>query len=158
VDAAGWDARYRATDLVWTANPNQFLVAEVAELSPGTVLDLGAGERRNAVWLAQRGSQVTAVDFSAVGFAKAAQLGDAAGVTLTAVCADVADYTTNLSSGHGGPHDPDVLFSPDDVVAELANAGVVIDRADRVHRSVETAGGERTAIDALVRAHRPGGR
>ena len=89
MDRAGWDARYRTTDLVWTANSNQFLVAEVAELAPGTALDLGAGEGRNAVWLAQRGWQVTAVDFSAVGLAKAAQLADAAGVTLTAICADV---------------------------------------------------------------------
>lgn len=92
MDRAGWDAPYRTTDLVWTANPNQFLVAEVAELTPGTALDLGAGEGRNAVWLAQRGWQVTAVDFSAVGLAKAAQLADAAGVTLTTVCADVGDY------------------------------------------------------------------
>lgn len=203
MDRAGWDARYRTTDLVWTANPNQFLVAEVAELAPGTALDLGAGEGRNAVWLAQRGWRVTAVDFSAVGLGKAAQLADAAGVTRTAVCADVGDYVpppggfdlvvvlylhlpatvraavhrraaeavaaggtllvvghdiTNPTSGHGGPQDPDVLFSPDEVVADVANAGVVIERADRVHRSVETADGERIAIDALVRAHRPGRR
>lgn len=164
----GWNRRYETAELVWTAEPNQFLVAEVASLPPGTVLDLGAGEGRNAVWLAQQGWRVTAVDFSDVGLAKADQLAAAARVEVTTVCADVADHTpppggtllvfghdaTNLTDGYGGPQDPDVLFSPDDVVADLAGSGLVVEKAERVHRSVETPEGEQLAIDALVRAQR----
>ncbi len=61
---------------------------------------------------------------------------------------------TNLSDGHGGPQDPSILFTPDDVAADLDGLSIV--RAERITRSVSTEEGERTAIDALVRAVRPG--
>ncbi|PPJ32569.1 class I SAM-dependent methyltransferase [Nocardia nova] len=55
--------------------------------------------------------------------------------------------TTNISDGYGGPQDPAILFTPDDVVADLAAAEHIrIDTAQRVLR--ETEG--RDAIDALV--------
>lgn len=66
MNSAGWDARYQATDLVWGSDPNRFVAAEFDTLPPGRALDLGAGEGRNAIWLASRGWQVTAVDFSEV--------------------------------------------------------------------------------------------
>jgi len=59
-----WDRRYRGTDLRWTTEPNRFVAEELRDLPPGRALDLGAGEGRNAVWLAERGWRVTAVDFS----------------------------------------------------------------------------------------------
>ena len=93
MDRAGWNQRDESTELVWTAEPNRFLVAETVSLAPGTALDLGAGEGRNAVWLAQQGWEVAAVDFSDVGLAKATQMAAAAGVAVSTVCADVADYT-----------------------------------------------------------------
>ena len=40
--------------------------AALADLPPGRAVDLAAGEGRNAVWLASRGWDVTAVDFSRV--------------------------------------------------------------------------------------------
>jgi ubiquinone/menaquinone biosynthesis C-methylase UbiE len=49
-------------------------------LPPGRALDLAAGEGRNAVWLAERGWQVTAVDFSRVGLGKSRRLGAARGL------------------------------------------------------------------------------
>jgi SAM-dependent methyltransferase len=58
----------------------------------------------------------------------------------------------NLNGGHGGPKDPAVLFTPDDVAAELP--GLEIEKAERVLRPVETEDGEVQAIDALVRARR----
>ena len=70
MDAAGWDERYRAADLVWGAPPNRWVEQEAGGLRPGNALDLGCGEGRNAVWLAARGWRVTAVDFSAVAVAK----------------------------------------------------------------------------------------
>ncbi|MEL0282956.1 MAG: SAM-dependent methyltransferase, partial [Ilumatobacter sp.] len=62
MDAAGWDERYAGTDLVWSAGPNVFIEEICAGLEPGSALDLAAGEGRNAVWLAERGWDVTAVD------------------------------------------------------------------------------------------------
>jgi hypothetical protein len=62
--------------------------------------------------------------------------------------------TTNLAVGHGGPRDPSVLFTPEDVVAHLE--GVDVERAEKVFRQVVLEEGEATAIDALVRARRPG--
>ena len=58
----------------------------------------------------------------------------------------------NLNGGHGGPKDPRVLFTPEDVAAELP--GLEIEKAERVLRPVETEDGEAQAIDALVRARR----
>ena len=70
MDARAWDERYAASELVWSATPNQFVAAELADLDPGRALDLAAGEGRNALWLADRGWQVTAVDFSQVALDK----------------------------------------------------------------------------------------
>jgi SAM-dependent methyltransferase len=78
--------------LLWTAQPNRFLVAEVGDRPPGAALDVGCGEGRNALWLATRGWQVTAVDHSAVGLEKGRQLAAAAGVAIEWVLADVTEY------------------------------------------------------------------
>ena len=86
-----WDDRYRARELVWTADPNRYLVEAVAGLEPGSALDLACGEGRNAVWLAANGWQVTGVDFSPVGLDKARRLAAKAGV---AVDWELADATT----------------------------------------------------------------
>jgi ubiquinone/menaquinone biosynthesis C-methylase UbiE len=59
----------------------------------------------------------------------------------------------NLTEGWGGPTQPDVLFTPDDVVAEIG--GLEVQRAQRVRRVVEEGGASHEAIDALVRARRP---
>ena len=71
MDRHQWDERYGGEELVWTSTPNQFLVSEVVGLPPGRAADLACGEGRNAVWLAEQGWQVTGVDFSPVGLAKA---------------------------------------------------------------------------------------
>lgn len=92
MEATDWDRRYSATELVWTATPNRFVVAELSGLPAGRALDLAAGEGRNAVWLAEQGWQVTAVDFSTVALAKGRQLAQARGVTVDWVAADLRDY------------------------------------------------------------------
>ena len=58
---------------------------------------------------------------------------------------------TNLDEGVGGPSDPELLFTPDDIVAELP--GLEVEKAERVLRNVDDA--DRPAIDALVRARKP---
>ena len=94
MDREAWNERYRGAELVWTAEPNRFLVAEVAGMTPGRALDLAAGEGRNAVWLAEQGWRATAVDFSDVAIAKADRLATARGVVIDAV---VADATGDLA-------------------------------------------------------------
>ena len=92
MDASDWDARYAETGLLWSAQPNRFLVAEVAGLAPGTALDVACGEGRNAVWLASRGWKVTAVDHSPVGIGKGREMAQAAAVEVEWVVADVTTY------------------------------------------------------------------
>jgi SAM-dependent methyltransferase len=198
VDRHDWDARYGATDLVWSAEPNRFVEAETAALAPGRALDLAAGEGRNAIWLAERGWTVTAVDFSGVAIEKATKLAAARGVTIETVEADVTSYEpepggfdlvlvaylqtpaadrarwltharealapgatllivchdrSNLDGGYGGPQDPAVLTTPEEVAAALD--GLEIEKAELVERTVNTPDGDRVAIDHLVRARRP---
>ena len=209
MDATAWDARYAASDLVWSAEPNRFVEAELADLPPGRALDLAAGEGRNAIWLARRGWTVTAVDFSQVGLDKGRTL--ARDTPVRWVCADatrwdepaaydlallaylqlaaderraavraawaslvpggtfllVAHDSTNLAEGTGGPQDPAVLMTAEDVLADLTagstevDAGIEVVRAERVARVVagQPGGDEhghgdepaRTAYDCLVR-------
>ena len=87
-----WDERYATDDYVYGTRPNDFL-AEVADrLPPGAVLELGAGEGRNGVWLAGRGHAVTMVDLSAVGLTKAQKLAAERGVTIATEVGDLAAY------------------------------------------------------------------
>ncbi|NUT50248.1 MAG: class I SAM-dependent methyltransferase [Saccharothrix sp.] len=67
-----WETFYRDRDRVWTGKANELLVREVAHLEPGTALDLGCGEGGDALWLAEQGWLVTAVDVSATALARGA--------------------------------------------------------------------------------------
>jgi SAM-dependent methyltransferase len=79
-DASLWDERYRSADAIWSGDPNPQLVAEVSRLAPGSALDAGCGEGADAVWLAERGWQVTAIDISGVALERARKAAAAAGV------------------------------------------------------------------------------
>jgi SAM-dependent methyltransferase len=195
MDAAAWDARYAAADLVWSAEPNRFVAAELTDLPPGRALDLAAGEGRNAIWLARRGWDVTAADYSRVALDKGRRL--AGDVTLRWVCADATTWdeasaydlvviaylqlpaaerrasvragyaalrpggtllmighdSLNLTQGTGGPQDPSVLYTAEDLLADLAGEEFETVRAERVTRPV----GDTTALDCLVRLVRTQG-
>jgi len=71
-DQEFWDERYRSHDALWSGKPNGHLVRETFGLSPGTALDVGCGEGADAIWLAERGWQVTALDLSTVALKRAA--------------------------------------------------------------------------------------
>jgi SAM-dependent methyltransferase len=197
VEREDWNRKHGEAGLLFGAEPNRFLVAEVEGLAPGRALDLACGAGRNAVWLAAQGWSVTGVDFSDVAIENARRLAAERGVEVEWVRADLRGWRPagpehdlvvvlylqvpaaerrvvlaaaagavapggtllvvghdleNLNGGWGGPKDPAVLFTPDEVAAELP--GLELEKAERVLRPVETEDGEAQAIDALVRARR----
>ncbi|MEM9073028.1 MAG: class I SAM-dependent methyltransferase [Myxococcota bacterium] len=87
-----WDERYAAQQHVYGTEPNDFLRTSHSAIPAGPVLSLGEGEGRNAVFLATKGHEVTAVDSSSVGLRKAAALAAQRGVSLTTVHADLQHY------------------------------------------------------------------
>ncbi len=92
-----WDERYRAEGYVYGTEPNGFLVSVVDRIPVGRLLSLAEGEGRNAVFLAEKGYDVTAVDASGVGLAKGERLARKRGVTITTVVADLAEF--DMGSG-----------------------------------------------------------
>ncbi|WP_019558539.1 bifunctional 2-polyprenyl-6-hydroxyphenol methylase/3-demethylubiquinol 3-O-methyltransferase UbiG [Thioalkalivibrio sp. ALE12] len=93
-----WDERYAADEYVYGTEPNDFLRTAVANVPPGKALCLGEGEGRNAVFLAQQGFEVLAVDSSAVGLQKAQRLAEDRGVQIDTLVADLADYAIEPNS------------------------------------------------------------
>ncbi len=89
MDARDWDRRYEDRELLWGAGPNRFVAQEVSQLSPGRALDLATGEGRNAIWLAERGWRVDAIDYSPVGLDRARRLAAERGVDVTFIEADL---------------------------------------------------------------------
>jgi SAM-dependent methyltransferase len=88
--AAEWDAKYRERDgAMWSGRPNGRLVAEVAALTPGRALDVGCGEGGDAIWLAQRGWTVTAIDISEVAICRARKASQRADGSVEWICGDV---------------------------------------------------------------------
>lgn len=191
MDRHQWNERYAAKPLLWAVDPGPFLGGELGDRPPGRVLDLGAGEGRTALWLAERGWHVTAVDFSDVALERGRRRVEAADVTGSVewVCADLVDFdptggtfdlvlllfihlpadhrrrllrlaaatlapggavvvvgydTAHATAGEGGPRDPAVLFSPEDIVVDLD--GLRVERAERIQVG--------DAVDAIVRAVR----
>jgi SAM-dependent methyltransferase len=182
VDARGWDKRY-AEGRQWSREPNQFFAAAVTALgvAPGRAIDLACGEGRNALWLASRGWDVTAVDFSKVGIERGQVMAAEDGTAVTWVVADLADFDlgdgrwdlvvhaylhwptaarepflrrvaasvapgghlvlvghdrSNIEHGYGGPQDPDVLTTPDELAAFFTDAGLEVLDARVVEREV----------------------
>jgi ubiquinone/menaquinone biosynthesis C-methylase UbiE len=100
MDASSWDDRYAQTPMVWSAEPNMFVVEEITRLlgsadnpsHPGRALDLAGGEGRNALWLAEQGFDTELVEFSSVALDKAANAASTRGVELTLSLHDVTTF------------------------------------------------------------------
>lgn len=76
----------------YASAPSAFLIGAVKDLKPGTALDVGMGQGRNAVELARRGWTVTGFDLSGEGVAAATRNAQAAGVRLAAIKSDYASF------------------------------------------------------------------
>ena len=198
MDASDWDRRYADADLIWGAPPNQFVVEMCWSLPPRRALDLACGEGRNAIWLAERGWEVTALDFSQVALDKGRTVASRASrsvraritwrradvvaedlgtdtfdliviaylhlpadqrrtvlrhavdaLTPTGLLVVVGHDSTNITQGFGGPQDPAILYTPDDIVSELGDS-MRVRLAEQRHRLTEA----QDAIDALVVAEK----
>jgi SAM-dependent methyltransferase len=77
-----FDAMYAGEEPIWSGEPNGALVAEMATAAPGRALDVGCGEGADAVWLAQRGWEVTALDIAAAALKRAERHAVQAGVEV----------------------------------------------------------------------------
>lgn len=90
---AFWDRRFAGPEYLFGSEPNVFLVSQRALFSPGMrVLEIGCGEGRNSVWVAQMGCRVTGVDISTAALAKAAKLAAERSVEVQWIHADVRNW------------------------------------------------------------------
>ena len=96
-----WDERFRGGGHVYGVDPNDFLREHATRIPPGPVVCLAEGGGRNAVFLAERGFEVTAVDFSPEGLRLARELAWARGVRVEAVEADLATYDLGVARWNG---------------------------------------------------------
>lgn len=91
-----WESRYAGHHGPASHGPSPYLQAAAAELAPGRALDAGCGEGEDAIWLAEHGWKVTAVDISASALARAGAAAEDAGVRVEW---EVADLTSWEPSG-----------------------------------------------------------
>ncbi len=96
MDASGWDDRYSGKELVWSAEPNQFVESRLKNVPPGSGVDLACGEGRNAIWLSRRGWSMVGVDFSPVAIERARSLEDSVAWEVADVTAWAPDSTLDL--------------------------------------------------------------
>ncbi len=193
--AEDWDERYEAGRL-WSLEPNRFFVVAVDGLPAGRAVDLACGEGRNALWLAQQGWRVTAVDFSEVAVERGRAVAADLGLELDWQVADLQTWDlgeqawdlvahvylhwgaeerepfldrcaaavapggrivvighdrTNIEAGHGGPQDPGLLTTPDELKQRFCDAGLTVERAEIVRRPVrvDIGNGETTEVKAI---------
>jgi len=95
---ADWDERYSSSDRIWSGQPNTALVSEVTDLTPGRALDVGCGEGADAIWLAQHGWQVSAIDPSSVALERAQQAAEQAGAEISWWLGQLVDSDLPLES------------------------------------------------------------
>jgi len=91
-DQKRWDERFGRKEFALGKDPNPFLKKHIHLLPRGKALDLATGEGRNAVFLAQNGFEVDAVDISEKGLKKVRALAREKGVEINTVLVDLDQY------------------------------------------------------------------
>jgi 2-polyprenyl-3-methyl-5-hydroxy-6-metoxy-1,4-benzoquinol methylase len=91
-DQEKWNRRFGRKEFTLGREPNPFLKKHLSLLSKGRALDIATGEGRNAVFLAQHGFEVDAVDISREGLKKARKLALEKGVKVNAFLVDLDRY------------------------------------------------------------------
>ena len=126
-----WEEHYAERKRVWSGRANVRLVEVASTLPPGTALDLGCGEGGDAIWLAENGWRIVAVDISDTALARAAEDAQTRGV------ADRVEFRQQDLAA-GVPHGEFDLVS-----AQFLHSTVPLDRA--------------AILSAAARAVAPGG-
>ena len=116
-----WDDLYGQREQVWSGRVNASLERRAADLPPGRALDLGCGEGADALWLAERGWQVAAVDISATALGRARAEAGRRGLAVDWRQVDLADELPP------GPYDL--------VSAQFLQSPVILPRAQVLRRA-----------------------
>lgn len=158
IDTQTWDEYYKDDDFIYGTEPNSFLKMEGTTYlnipkDNSKVLLLGAGEGRNAVYLASRGYRVTAVDQSRVALDKAEKLASERGVEIETVCADLSDYKMGVAAWdcivaifcHMDPFTRDKVFRL--IPSALRKGGyVIMEGYDIKQRGFSTGGPDKAPL------------
>ena len=127
-----WEQRYSGSERIWSGKVNATMASVVAELSPGTAIDLGCGEGGDVLWLAEQGWTALGLDISATAVGRARDEAAARGL-------DGASFeAVDLDAWEPEPASADL------VTASFFQSNVALDRTAILRR----------AMTAL----RPGGR
>ena len=149
-DRRHWDTLYKKDIYVFGKDPSAFLKKEIGKLPIGKVLDIAAGEGRNAVYLAKKGLQVDAVDISEVALRKAKHLAKENRVSITTINADLNSYQIK-------PETYDVIINIDylqrSLIAQikkgLKKGGIVVYENETIDQ-LKLAGGQEIRRDYLL--------
>lgn len=95
-----WNDVYADDDYYYGTEPNDFLAEHVGKLK-GRILSLAEGEGRNAVFMAERGLDVLAVDGSEVGLRKTQELAGCRNVQVDILLTDLNDFVPPANSVGG---------------------------------------------------------
>jgi 2-polyprenyl-3-methyl-5-hydroxy-6-metoxy-1,4-benzoquinol methylase len=87
-----WDNKYLTREYNSAREPSRLLVQLLPLLPKGRALDIACGEGRNAIFLAQNGYDVDAVDISTVALERVAEAADHEGVKVNPIQADLENY------------------------------------------------------------------
>ncbi|WP_166905261.1 FAD-dependent oxidoreductase [Mycobacterium sp. DL440] len=123
VTAQYWERHYGQRGRIWSGRVNAQLAKIAADLPTGTALDLGCGEGGDAVWLAENGWRVTAVDVSETALARAAAEAQERGVAEQ-ITFERHDLSESV---------PDGRF--DLVSAQFLQSPIAMDRAGLLRRA-----------------------
>lgn len=93
MEARDWDERWKDKRLHARGAPSSVVTAELEHVPAGTALDLGCGAGRHAVWLAERGWRVAAVDFSAEALRQSREEASDHGIEIDWVEGDLRGYS-----------------------------------------------------------------
>jgi chemotaxis protein methyltransferase CheR len=124
-----WEERYRSAERVWSGRVNPHLAEVATDLPAGRALDLGCGEGADALWLAECGWEVVAVDISATALKRATEAASARNV-LAHIGFQRHDLNESFPEGTFDLVSAQYLHSP----ARLERDGVLQRAAERVNR------------------------
>ncbi|UVO10661.1 class I SAM-dependent methyltransferase [Mycobacterium sp. SVM_VP21] len=132
-----WDEFYGGDAPVWSGQVNAVLAEITADLAPGRALDLGCGEGADAIWLAEDGWQVVAVDVSANALERASAAAQERQV-ISRIRFERHDLSTSFPVGRF-----------DLVSAQFLHSPVQLDREEVLRRAAEAVavGGRLLIVD-----------